>query len=152
MLGAGKNRFIDKNIIDSNIKWEVEDGENTSFKNDEFDLYTIAYGIRNFANIEGGLKEAYRILKPGGQFLCLEFSSVDNNFLKKFYDFYSFNVIPKIGEVVTNDRASYQYFVESIRMFPKPEEFTEMIRKIGFKQARCENLTGGITTLYVAYK
>lgn len=152
MIEEGKRRAIDQNIIDARISWQVEDGEQSSFKNGEFDVYTIAYGIRNFANIENGLQEAYRILKSGGQFLCLEFSAVDNVLLKKFYDFYSFKVIPRIGKLVTDDSSSYQYFVESIRMFPKPDQFVEMIREAGFKQVEVVNLTGGITSLYSARK
>lgn len=152
MLEVGKNRAIDKNIIDDSLLWQQENGEKISFKDNEFDLYTIAYGIRNFTDIEKGLQEAYRVLQPGGQFLCLEFSAVENDFLKKFYDFYSFKIIPKVGEIITQDRESYQYFVESIRTFPKPEEFVQMIGDVGFKKVKHINLTGGITTLYVAFK
>jgi len=150
MLDEGKKRSIDENIIGDNIRWSQQNGEKTSFKNAEFDIYTIAYGIRNFANLENGVKEAARILKKGGKFLCLEFNQVENDLLKKIYDFYSFNVIPKVGGLVTGDEESYQYFVESIRMFPSSEKFVEMLRDAGFSEAKYEKLTLGLTTLYIA--
>jgi len=150
MLDEGKVRSIDENIIGDNIRWQKENGESTSFQDDEFDLYTIAYGIRNFANLEQGVNEAARIVKKGGKFLCLEFNQVENEAFKKLYDFYSFNVIPAIGGMVTGDKESYDYFVESIRMFPKSEDFVQMLKDAGFKSAKFEKLTFGLTTLYIA--
>ena len=147
MLNIGKNNFIDKNIIDNRINWQVVDGQKTDFPDNSFDIYTIAYGIRNFVDIETGLKEAKRILKPGGQFLCLEFSNVENKFLEKLYDFYSFQIIPRVGGLVTKDKDSYQYFVESIRMFPKPKLFAQMIADAGFTNVKYENLSAGLTTI-----
>ncbi len=97
-----------------------------------FDAYTIAFGIRNVPRIDAALREAYRVLRPGGHFLCLEFSSVDVPALEALYDFYSFNVIPALGRVVAGDAESYRYLVESIRKFPKPQAFAAMMREAGF--------------------
>jgi len=152
MILAGKDRAIDQNIIGSNVSWHHENGEKTSFKANEFDLYTIAYGIRNFADLEQGVKEASRILKKNGKFFCLEFNQVENEMLKKIYDFYSFNFIPQIGGLITGDKASYEYFVESIRTFPKSSEFAKMLKDNGFKEVKFEKLTLGLTTLYYAEK
>lgn len=115
-------------------------------------MYTIAFGIRNFTNIEKGLSEAYRVLKKGGMFLCLEFSKVDDIFLQKIYDIYSFKIIPKIGEVVLKDGDSYQYLVESIRKFPDQKNFKKMIENAGFSQAKFENLTFGVCVIHIAIK
>jgi demethylmenaquinone methyltransferase/2-methoxy-6-polyprenyl-1,4-benzoquinol methylase len=113
---------------------------------------TIAFGIRNFLDIGAGLAEFYRVLKPGGQFICLEFSHPVLPLLDKIYDAYSFNVIPLIGEKVTGDRESYQYLVESIRRFPDQEHFAELIRTAGFDLVKYDNMTGGIVALHRGYK
>jgi len=147
MLNIGKNNFINKNIIDQRIKWQLIDGQNTKLADNLYDIYSIAYGIRNFSDIKAGLYEAKRILKDGGQFLCLEFSNVENKLLEKLYDFYSFQIIPKIGGLITKDQDSYQYFVESIRMFPKPELFKKMLIEAGFKKVNYKNLAAGLTTM-----
>ncbi|MBL6621620.1 MAG: bifunctional demethylmenaquinone methyltransferase/2-methoxy-6-polyprenyl-1,4-benzoquinol methylase UbiE [Rickettsiales bacterium] len=152
MLAVGKDRAIDKNIISSQVKWQCENGEKTSFKSNMFDYYTIAYGIRNFSNIEKAVKEAYRILKKGGKFICLEFNQLEDQNLQKLYDFYSFNIIPKIGSVITGDQDSYQYFVESIRKFPSSDDFIEILKNNGFKSANYQKLTFGLTTLYIGEK
>jgi 2-methoxy-6-polyprenyl-1,4-benzoquinol methylase len=119
---------------------------------DSVDGYTIAFGIRNVTHIDRVLKEAHRILKRGGHFLCLEFSKVDNIALRQFYDWYSFNIIPAIGEVVANDRASYQYLVESIRQFPDQETFKKMIQDAGFKHAKYTSLTFGVVAVHSGIK
>jgi demethylmenaquinone methyltransferase / 2-methoxy-6-polyprenyl-1,4-benzoquinol methylase len=152
MLAEGKKRQIDLGLFDEDIKWRVENGEKTKFKAKQFDYYIISYGIRNFADIEAGLNEAYRILKPGGVFLCLEFSAVENKLLKELYDFYSFKIIPKCGKMLVGDESSYQYFVESIRKFPKARDFVSKITDAGFSDASYQDLSFGITSLYKAVK
>lgn len=151
MLDVGQERAVDLNLF-SNLTFTCSDGEKLSFADETFDFFTIAFGIRNFTNIDAGLSEAYRVLKPGGKFICLEFSKVNDYFLQKIYDIYSFKLIPKIGEVVLKDRASYQYLVESIRKFPSQDEFKKMIEKAGFKNVSYENLTFGTAAIHVGIK
>lgn len=151
MLDVGRERAIDLNLF-SNLTFTCCDGENLCFEDNSFDFFTIAFGIRNFTNIDKALSEAYRVLKPGGKFICLEFSKVNDLFLQKIYDVYSFKLIPKIGEVVLKDRASYQYLVESIRKFPPQEEFKKMIEKAGFKNVSFENLTFGTAAIHAGIK
>lgn len=151
MLNCGKDRAIDFNLF-SNLNFTCADGEKLPFADNSFDFFTIAFGIRNFTNIDIGLAEAYRVLKPNGKFICLEFSKVNNYFLQKFYDSYSFNVIPHIGEIVLHDRQSYQYLVESIRKFPSQEAFKKMIEDAGFKNASYQNLSFGAAAIHVGNK
>lgn len=151
MLDVGRERAVDLNLF-SNLEFTCCNGEQLSFADKTFDFFTIAFGIRNFTNIDLGLSEAYRVLKPGGKFICLEFSKVNDYFLQKIYDVYSFKLIPKIGEVVLKDRASYQYLVESIRKFPPQEEFKKMIEQAGFKNVSFENLTFGAAAIHIGYK
>ena len=122
------------------------------FSNSTFDVYTISFGIRNVTNISKTLSEAYRVLKPGGRLMILEFSSVNNDLISWIYDKYSFNIIPKLGEFVSNDRESYQYLVESIRKFPNQEKFSEMIINEGFRKVKYRDLTFGIAALHSAWK
>jgi demethylmenaquinone methyltransferase/2-methoxy-6-polyprenyl-1,4-benzoquinol methylase len=117
-----------------------------------FDAYTIAFGIRNVTHIEKALAEAYRVLKIGGRFMCLEFSHPTTITLDKLYDWYSFNVIPTLGEKLAADRDSYQYLVESIRKFPKQEQFMAMIQKAGFENVSYTNLSGGIVAIHSGWK
>lgn len=151
MLDVGKVRAVDLNFF-SDLKFTCCDGEKLCFASEIFDFFTIAFGIRNFTNIDLALAEAYRVLKPGGKFICLEFSKVNDYFLQKIYDAYSFKVIPKIGEVVLKDRASYQYLVESIRKFPSQEQFKKMIEAAGFKNVSYQNLSFGIAAIHVGIK
>ncbi len=151
MLDVGKSRAVDLNLF-SDLKFTCCDGEKLSFADNSFDFFTIAFGIRNFTNIEAGLSEAYRVLRPGGKFICLEFSKVNDYFLQKIYDTYSFKVIPKIGEMVLKDRASYQYLVESIRKFPPQDEFKKMIEKVGFKNVSYQNLSFGAAAIHQGSK
>ena len=116
------------------------------------DAYTIAFGIRNVTHMEAALKEAYRVLRPGGRFVCLEFSHPVTEGLQKVYDTYSFNVIPWLGERVADDRESYQYLVESIRRFPSQDAFAGMIAKAGFKRVSYENLTAGVAALHFGWR
>ena len=122
------------------------------FASRSFDAYTIAFGIRNVTHIEAALAEAYRVLKPGGRFLCLEFSSVEVPLLDTLYDVYSFNAIPVLGGLVAGDSASYQYLVESIRRFPDQKSFMRLIENAGFERVRYRNLTGGIAAVHSAWR
>ena len=122
------------------------------FEDRSFDVYTIAFGIRNVTRIEDALSEAYRVLKPGGRFLCLEFSQMPNDALQKLYDLYSFNVIPRMGQLVAGDRDSYQYLVESIRKFPDQERFAGMIRAAGFERVKYRNLSQGIAAIHSGWR
>ena len=124
----------------------------SAIESDSLDLYTIAFGIRNVTDRPKALREAHRCLRRGGRFMCLEFSEVVVPGLKQFYDYYSFNVIPGMGQVIANDRASYQYLVESIKMFPKQPEFAMMIEDAGFKCVSYTNMTGGVVALHTGYK
>ncbi len=151
MLDVGKERAVNLNLF-SNLEFICCDGEKLCFENETFDFFTIAFGIRNFTDINAALAEAYRVLKPGGKFICLEFSKVNDYFLQKIYDTYSFKVIPKIGEVILKDRASYQYLVESIRKFPSQDEFKKMIANAGFKNATYQNLTFGAAAIHMGTK
>jgi len=121
-------------------------------ESDSMDLYTIAFGIRNVTDRPKALAEAHRVLRKGGRFMCLEFSEVNLPGLKQIYDFYSFNVIPELGYRIANDRDSYQYLVESIKMFPKQPEFAKLIEDAGFKCVSYTNLTGGIVAIHTGFK
>lgn len=122
------------------------------FPSKSFDAYTIAFGIRNVTHIDVALTEAFRVLKPGGRFMCLEFSEVQVPVMDKLYDAWSFNAIPKLGELTAGDRESYQYLVESIRKFPKQEQFATLIRDAGFERVAYRNLTGGIAAIHSGWR
>ncbi|XP_036209977.1 2-methoxy-6-polyprenyl-1,4-benzoquinol methylase, mitochondrial [Myotis myotis] len=134
------------------LAWVLGDAEELPFDDDKFDVYTIAFGIRNVTHIDRALEEAHRVLKPGGRFLCLEFSQVTNPLVSRLYDLYSFQVIPVMGEVIAKDWKSYQYLVESIRQFPAQEEFKEMIEDAGFQKVTYESLTSGIVAIHSGFK
>jgi demethylmenaquinone methyltransferase/2-methoxy-6-polyprenyl-1,4-benzoquinol methylase len=151
MLNVGKDRAVDKNLF-SSLNFNCCDGEKLPYADEQFDYYTIAFGIRNFTNVQNGLNEAFRVLKPGGKFICLEFSQVNNLSLAKLYDLYSFNLIPKIGKLVANDEDSYQYLVESIRKFPNQENFKKMIEKAGFKNVSYTSLNFGVVAIHIGWK
>jgi demethylmenaquinone methyltransferase/2-methoxy-6-polyprenyl-1,4-benzoquinol methylase len=151
MLNVGKNKLFDENIY-KGLKFSCCNAEILPFEEFSFDYYTIAFGIRNVTNIREALKEAWRVLKPGGKFVCLEFSKVNNDFLAKLYDFYSLNVIPKIGGLIAGDSDSYKYLVESIRMFPAQEDFVKMMEEAGFRMNKFENLSFGAVALYTGYR
>lgn len=151
MLEVGKKRAIDNNLF-TNLNFKVGNGEALPYADDYFDFYTIAFGIRNFTNIEKGLSEAYRTLKRGGKFICLEFSKVNNEVLSKIYDLYSFNIIPKVGKFVANDEESYRYLAESIKKFPNQENFKNMIKEAGFKNVSYKDLTFGTVAIHIGEK
>jgi demethylmenaquinone methyltransferase/2-methoxy-6-polyprenyl-1,4-benzoquinol methylase len=151
MLEHGRNRAIDHNCA-AGIEWLCADAEALPCPSDWFDAYTIAFGIRNVTRIDNALAEAYRVLKPGGRFLCLEFSAVNQALLRKLYDAYSFHVIPQFGQWITGHAGSYKYLVESIRKFPKQDAFAEMIRDAGFGNVQYRNMTGGVVAMHSGRK
>jgi len=151
MLSMGRKKLLNENIF-KGLNFVCANAEELPFSEMEYDYYTIAFGIRNVTHINKALKEAYRVLKPGGKFVCLEFGKVNNECLSAFYDFYSFNIIPKIGNLVVGDEDSYRYFVESIKRFPSQETFVNMMNEAGFKLSKFKNLTAGVVALYVGYR
>ena len=151
MLAVGKQRAIDNNLHDR-IQWVETNAEELPFENEQFDFYTIAFGIRNCTHIDRVVSEAYRVLKKGGRFLCLEFSQVNNTLLRYVYDQYSKTFIPPMGQIIANDWKSYQYLIESIRVFPKQKEFADLIRSCQFRYVTYENLSFGIAAIHSGYK
>jgi len=151
MLEVGRRR-VEKRGLDHRIACVEGNAEALPFDAGAFDAYTIAFGIRNVTHIETALRDAYRVLKPGGRFLCLEFSQVDVPVLDTLYDVHSFHVIPRLGQLFAGDRQSYEYLVESIRRFPDQEMFADMIRDAGFSQVRYRNLTGGVAAIHSGWK
>ncbi|HSZ73884.1 MAG TPA: bifunctional demethylmenaquinone methyltransferase/2-methoxy-6-polyprenyl-1,4-benzoquinol methylase UbiE [Rhizomicrobium sp.] len=134
------------------IRWVCGNGEELPFPDSSMDAYTIAFSIRNFTHIDKALREARRVLKPGGRFLCLEFSRVEAPVLDKLYDYYSFAVLPRLGEAVAGEGDAYRYLVESIRRFPPQAEFAKMIEKAGLSQVKFRNMTGGIVAMHSAWR
>lgn len=151
MLEVGRDRAIDQNRI-APIQWLCADAEALPLPDRSADAYTIAFGIRNVTRIERALTEARRVLRPGGRFLCLEFSRFQLAGLSELYDRYSFTVVPWLGEWIANDRAAYQYLVESIRRFPDQATFAGMIAQAGLGRVRYRNLSGGIAALHSAWR
>jgi demethylmenaquinone methyltransferase/2-methoxy-6-polyprenyl-1,4-benzoquinol methylase len=151
MLDVGRQRAAARHL-DDRVSFVEGNAEALAFPDRHFDGYTIAFGIRNVPRIDLALREAYRVLRPGGRFLCLEFSSVDVPGLDRIYDLFSFKVIPPLGRAVTGDAESYQYLVESIRKFPKPNAFAEMIRGAGFSRVTWQSLSGGIVALHSGWR
>jgi len=151
MLAVGRERAA-KHALEQRVTFAEGNAEQLPFPDRHFDAYTIAFGIRNVPRIEAALSEAYRVLRPGGRFLCLEFSHVDLPGLDRLYQLYSFNVIPALGRVVTGDADAYRYLVESIRQFPTPTTFADMIRAAGFSRASFEVMSGGIVTLHSGWR
>jgi demethylmenaquinone methyltransferase/2-methoxy-6-polyprenyl-1,4-benzoquinol methylase len=151
MLGVGRERAAARHL-DDQVSFVEDNAEALAFPDRAFDAYTIAFGIRNVPRINLALSEAYRVLKPGSRFLCLEFSTVDVPGLDRIYDLFSFYVIPQLGKAVTGDAESYQYLVESIRKFPKPNAFAEMIRAAGFSRVNWQSLSGGIVALHSGWR
>jgi demethylmenaquinone methyltransferase / 2-methoxy-6-polyprenyl-1,4-benzoquinol methylase len=151
MLELGRDRLLDAGFV-GNAECLVADAERLPFGDDSFDCITIGFGLRNVTDKAAALASMYRILKPGGQLLVLEFSTPVAPGLKPLYDAYSFNVLPMLGRLVAEDAASYRYLAESIRMHPNQEALLEMLRSAGFAQARYHNLTGGIVAVHRGYK
>lgn len=150
MLKVGKSRAKKQNI--KQISFIEGDAQNLPFEDNSFDAYTIAFGIRNVPNINLCLSEAYRVLKPGGHFLCLEFSKMQDPIIEKVYDAWSIYAIPNIGKWVANDRAAYQYLVDSIRKFPNQDLFLSMVEQANFKKCNYTNLSLGIAAIHEGWK
>ncbi|MBF0341817.1 MAG: bifunctional demethylmenaquinone methyltransferase/2-methoxy-6-polyprenyl-1,4-benzoquinol methylase UbiE [Magnetococcales bacterium] len=151
MLEQGRSRLADVGCV-SGIRWVQGNAEELPFPDNSFHAVTIGFGIRNVTRIDVALQEMTRVLRPGGQFLCLEFSRVALPFLRPLYETYSFKVLPEIGQWVAKDREAYQYLVESIRRFPDQETFSAMLQEAGLFQVRHHNLTGGIAAVHTGYK
>ena len=151
MLAVGRTRALDRGYDDV-VTFVDGNAEALPFPERSFDAVTIAFGIRNVPRVDLALKEAFRVCRTGGRFLCLEFSSVDVPGLDALYDLYSFNVIPTLGRMVTGDAEAYRYLVESIRRFPHPEAFAQMMRDAGFARATFERMAGGIVALHSGWR
>lgn len=151
MLAEGRKRAADRPWADR-LDWVAGDAMALPFESGRFDAYTIAFGIRNVTRPEVALAEAWRVLRPGGRLLVLEFSQVPNEALRRLYDLYSFNLIPPMGQALTGDRASYQYLVESIRRFPDQETFAGMVTAAGFGRSQHRNLSMGIAAIHSGWK
>ena len=151
MLVEGRKRAEASSLADS-LDWVVGDAMALPFEDNSFDVYTISFGIRNVTRIADALSEAYRVLRPGGRLMVLEFSQLPNPMMQKAYDLYSFNVIPKMGKMIAGDSESYQYLVESIRKFPDQETFAGMIRAAGFENVSYRNMTLGVAALHSGWK
>jgi len=151
MLQVGRDRAA-KAHLDDRVAFVEGNAEALAFPDRAFDAYTIAFGIRNVPRIDLALTEAFRVLRPGSRFLCLEFSTVDVPGLDRLYELFSFRVIPPLGRAVTGDAESYQYLVESIRKFPRPSAFADMIRAAGFSRVNWQRLSGGIVALHSGWR
>lgn len=151
MLEQGRARAMDKGYF-GHIEWVTGNAESLPFRDDSFEAATIVFGIRNVTRLEKAIAEAFRVLKPGGHYLVMEFSSVPSPLMKDLYDWYSFNVIPKLGKTLAGDEEAYKYLVESIRKFPPPEIFAGLLKDAGFKRVKTDPLAGGVVTLYSGRK
>ena len=150
MLDVGIERAMDRGI--DGLVWSCQNAEELSFPDRFFDAYTIAFGIRNVTRIDAALAEAHRVLKFGGRFFCLEFSTTDWPGFKEVYDFYSHRIVPKVGQAIAGDAESYRYLIESIRRFPPMPEFEEMIRAAGFARTKVEPIMGGLVAIHSGWK
>jgi demethylmenaquinone methyltransferase/2-methoxy-6-polyprenyl-1,4-benzoquinol methylase len=151
MLAIGCARALDQGFL-GGIEWLCADAERLPVADRSADLYTIGFGLRNVTRIEAALAEARRVLKPGGHFLCLEFTPEITPLLQPLYDLYSFQIVPLLGQIVTGDRDAYAYLVESIRRFPRQSELADMIARAGLEQVKFRNLTGGVAALHSAWR
>ena len=151
MLVEGRKRAEAGQMADS-LDWVVGDAMALPFEDNMFDVYTISFGIRNVTRPQEALNEAFRVLRPGGRLMVLEFSQIPNDLMQKVYDLYSFNIIPRMGQAIAGDRDSYQYLVESIRKFPDQDTFLSMVRQAGFENAKYRNLSMGIACLHSGWK
>lgn len=151
MLVEGRKRAEASQMADQ-LDWSVGDAMALPFPDNSFDVYTISFGIRNVTRPQNALNEAFRVLRPGGRLMVLEFSQIPNPAMQWAYDRYSFNLIPLMGQLIANDRDSYQYLVESIRKFPDQDKFLKMVRSAGFENAKYRNLTAGIACLHSGWK
>ena len=141
-----------KNNNNNNLSWTIASAENLPMADNSYERASMGFGLRNITNRVLALKEVYRILKPGGRFICLEFSHIENSSLKKIYDIWSFEFMPRIGQKITGDKEAYNYLVESIRQFPSQPELTQMFSEAGFSRVKYRNLSNGIVTLHSGWK
>lgn len=151
MLDVGRNRAIDKGWI-NDFSWVTGNAESLPLPDNSVDVYTISFGLRNVTHIDTALAEAYRVLKPGGRFFCMEFSHVEEEFLAKNYEKYSDIIIPYLGKKIANDEESYRYLIESIRKFPKQQQLARRLHNTGFERVKYTNLTFGITAIHEGLK
>ena len=151
MLAIGRTRALDQGIL-TGIEWLCADAERLPLSDRSVDLYTVGFGLRNVTHMDRALAEAHRVLRPGGRFLCLEFTPEITPLLQPLYDLYSFQVVPLLGQIVAGDRDAYAYLVESIRRFPRQSELAEMIVRAGLEQVKFRNLTGGVAALHSAWR
>lgn len=151
MLDVGKDRAIDRGYLDC-FDWVEANAEKLPFDDMQFDLYTIAFGLRNVTHIDDALAEAYRTLKPGGRFFCMEFSHMKSNILGRLYDAYSFNLLPVMGKMVAGDAESYKYLAESIRQFPKQDDLKTRMQEAGFKHCRYTNIHNGLVAIHAGWR
>jgi demethylmenaquinone methyltransferase/2-methoxy-6-polyprenyl-1,4-benzoquinol methylase len=150
MLDVGVERAMKRGI--AGLVWSCQNAEELAYPDRVFDAYTIAFGIRNVTHIDKALAEAFRVLKHGGRFFCLEFSSTEWPGFKEAYDLYSHKLVPRIGKAIAHDEESYRYLIESIRRFPRMDEFERMIRAAGFSQTRVEPIMGGLVAIHSGWK
>jgi demethylmenaquinone methyltransferase / 2-methoxy-6-polyprenyl-1,4-benzoquinol methylase len=150
MLAVGMDRAVDRGV--DSMVWSEQNAETLNFPDQYFDAYTIAFGIRNVTDIPKALKEAHRVLRYGGRFFCLEFSTVEWPGLARAYDLYSEKLVPKLGKAIAGDEDSYRYLVESIRRFPDMANFKRMIDEAGFGQTKCEPIMGGLVAIHSGWK
>jgi demethylmenaquinone methyltransferase/2-methoxy-6-polyprenyl-1,4-benzoquinol methylase len=151
MLHEGVKRSIDTARADR-LRWACANAQTMPFAERTIDTLTMAFGLRNVTDIDAVLQEAMRVLKPGGQFVVLEFSPIEHGIKKRLYDAYSFNIIPRIGKIITGDKDAYQYLVESIRMFPNAETLEQRMKDAGFARTAFERLTGGVVAIHQGWK
>jgi demethylmenaquinone methyltransferase/2-methoxy-6-polyprenyl-1,4-benzoquinol methylase len=151
MLKVGRDKLINKGVA-GNVEYVQANAECLPFEDNTFDIITIAFGLRNVTDKDAALRSMNRVLKPGGKLMVLEFSKTNNPLMTKVYDFYSFNILPKMGEIIANDAESYRYLAESIRMHPDQETLKGMMDNAGFVQTRYRNLTQGIVALHTGIK
>jgi demethylmenaquinone methyltransferase/2-methoxy-6-polyprenyl-1,4-benzoquinol methylase len=151
MLTVGRDKLIDHGVL-NNVEYAQANAESLPFPDNTFDCITIAFGLRNVTNKDAALKSMLRVLKPGGRCLVLEFSKPKNELLSKLYDTYSFNILPLVGKLVANDKESYRYLAESIRMHPDQETLKDMMIEAGFSRCEYHNMTGGIVAVHKGLK
>jgi demethylmenaquinone methyltransferase / 2-methoxy-6-polyprenyl-1,4-benzoquinol methylase len=150
MLAVGMDRAVDRGL--DSLVWSEQNAETLSFPDKHFDAYTITFGIRNVTDIPAALREAHRVLRYGGRFYCLEFSTVEWPGLAKVYDVYSHKLVPKLGKAIAGDEESYRYLIESIRRFPDMARFKAMIGEAGFVQTKVEPIMGGLVAIHSGWK
>ena len=151
MLKTGRSRLLDKGYF-SRIDYVLSDGEQLAFADHYFDCVSISFGIRNITRISVALDSMFRVLRPGGRIVVLEFSTPSSNILSSIYDHYSFSLIPRIGQAITSNEVSYRYLVESIRQHPDQETLRELMEQAGFEDVTYQNLSGGIVALHIGFK